>query len=246
MSIERLIDNTENAGSPSADLYTNLTFPAAPDHRPYTVINMVSTVDGKTLVGPPGSTARGLGGPTDQLLMRRIQGCVEGAIVGAGTLRPGPVIYRPEMWRAVVTRSGELPLSNRFFTDAPDRAIVFAPESIPDGARRAIEATARLEVCGVDSVDLKEAVRRLRESYGISTLALEGGATLNFDFLEAGLADELFLSFAPKLKGGKDLPTAVDGPGLPDREYLNLRLLSLYHDGDEFYFRYRIGARGRA
>lgn len=102
---------------------------------------------------------------------------------------------------------------------------------------------SRLEIVGTDSVDLTEAVRRLRQEYEISTLALEGGASLNFDFLAAGLVDELFLTFAPKLKGGVHLPTAVDGPGFPDREYLDLTLLSLYHDCDEFYFRYKVGTR---
>src|SRR5438128_90918 len=109
---------------------------------------MVSTADGKILIGPRGSTAKGVGGPTDQLLMRRLQAGADGAMIGAGTLRPGNVIYRPELWRAVVTRSGDLPLENRFFTDAPDRAIVFAPRSLPADRREALGTHAHVRIVG--------------------------------------------------------------------------------------------------
>ncbi|MEP6754888.1 MAG: hypothetical protein ABJA67_05260, partial [Chthonomonadales bacterium] len=99
MSIECLIDRTNNLSDP-ADLYTVLDLPTGSTDRPYTVVNMVSTVDGKILIGSIGSNAAGLGSPTDQLLMRRIQLNVDCAILGAGTLRPGNVVYRKEMRRA--------------------------------------------------------------------------------------------------------------------------------------------------
>ncbi len=242
MPIERLLDHADSARN-LTDLYDGLHFPAPPEERPYTVVNMVSSVDGKTLIGGRGSTAQGLGGSTDQLLMRRIQGSVDAAILGAETLRAGNVVYRPDMWRAVVTRSGEMSTDNRFFTDAPDRAIVFAAESLPPAAREKLGKAARVEIAGAESVEAREAARILRHKYGIRSLALEGGATLNFQFFEAGLLDELFLTVAPKIKGGANLPTIVDGAGLPDRQFIDMELLSLYRDGDELYFRYRVGRR---
>jgi 2,5-diamino-6-(ribosylamino)-4(3H)-pyrimidinone 5'-phosphate reductase len=243
--IERLIDRVESTSEP-ANLYTKLDLPTGGDERPYTVVNMVSTVDGKILIGPPGSTAQGLGSPTDQLLMRRIQDNVDGAVIGAGTLRTGNVVYRPEMWRAVVTKSGDVDESNRFFTDSPEKAIIFAPESLPSEKRDQLSKIATLEFAGADSVDVTEVAKRLRHKYGIEKLALEGGADLNYQFFEAGLVDEFFLTFAPKLKGGKHMPTPVAGDGFPARDYLAMELLSLYKDGDELYFRYRVGERKTA
>lgn len=245
MSLERLIDRTGFDGPPD-DLYLDPRFPPPPPERPYTYINMVSTVDGKTLVGQPGSTAKGVGEATDQLLMRRLEAASSGAIIGAGTLRTGNVIYPPNVWRAVITHSGELPLTNRFFTDAPDRAIVLAPRTIPDEARRKIETTALVRIVGETVVDPVESIRLLHIEFGIQHLLLEGGATTNFDFLSAGVVDEFFMSFTPKIKGGRHLPTTVDGEGFPDREFLALELISLYRDNDEFYFRYKIGERQTA
>lgn len=245
MSLKRLIDRTGYDGPPS-DLYLDLRFPPPPDDRAYLFINMVSTVDGKILVGQPGSTAKGVGEATDQLLMRRLQAACDGAMIGAGTLRPGNVIYPAETWRAVITRSGELSLTNRFFTDAPQRAIVLAPASLSSESREHIGTSAQVRIVGESGVDPAAAVRLLRQEFGIRYLLLEGGGSTNFDFLEAGVVDELFLSFTPKLKGGDHLPTVVDGPGFPDREYLGLELRSLYHDGDELYFRYRMAERRKA
>jgi riboflavin biosynthesis pyrimidine reductase len=56
----------------------------------------------------------------------------------------------------------------------------------------------------------------------------------------------MFITIAPKLKGGAHLPTPVDGAGFPDRELLDLSLMSLYRDGDEIYLRYRVGGRRSA
>lgn len=244
MPIERLIDRTGVDVEPDA-LYTDLRFPQPYDNRPYTFVNMVSTVDGKIVVGPLGSTARGVGSATDQRLMRRLQQNADSAVVGAGTVRAGAVVYRPEMWRAVVTTGGDLPLGNRFFTDAPDRVIIFAPASLPEAERERLSTHAAVRAAGDSRVDVREAARILRQEFGIRRLALEGGAGLNFEFFAAGLVDELFLTFAPKLKGGSHLPTIVEGAGLPDWEWIGLELVSLYHDGDELYFRYRVGGRER-
>ena len=241
MAIERLYDLTDTTGD-SAELYTAIEFPPSPVDRPYVYVNMVSTVDGKILIGPRGSTAKGVGGPTDQLLMRRLEESADAIIIGAGTLRPGHVIYPPEKWRAVVTRSGELPLENRFFTDAPGKAVVFAPGNLAPDRREALEKVARVRLAGTDSVDLAAALGVLRSEFGIRKLLLEGGADLNADFFLLGRVDELFITIAPKIKGGVNLPTPVEGPGFPDRRFASLQLRSIYRDADEVYFRYRVGA----
>lgn len=239
MAIECLLD-TSGAGTPPEDLYTRIDFPPKA-HRPFVFMNMVATVDGKTLQGPRGSTAGGLGSSTDQALMRRLQECADAVIVGAGTLRAGHVIYPLRLLRAVVTSTGDLPLENRFFTDEPRRVVVVAPESLASEKQdRLKKAGCHLVLAGQPSVDLRAAVGLLRERFGIQKLLLEGGATLNFSFVEAGLVDEVFLTVAPKIKGGASLPTVVDGPGLPGREVRLLRLLSVYRSGDELYLRYRM------
>lgn len=240
MTLARLIDHTADALPPDA-LYTRIAFPDPPADRPYLFINMVATVDGKIVIGAPGGSAKGVGGPTDQLLFRRVQKVADASLIGSSTLRASPVLYPPEKPRFVVTRSGDVPLDNRFFSDAPDRAYVIAPEDLSKERRAPIEARAKLITAGRGDVDLKAALRILRQDYGIRHLLCEGGAILNDDLIRADLADELFLSLTPKLKGGEGT-TPVSGQGFPPGRYLPLSLLSLYHDDDEFYFRYQLGS----
>jgi 2,5-diamino-6-(ribosylamino)-4(3H)-pyrimidinone 5'-phosphate reductase len=241
MSLERLLDLMTDAPEPD-DLYTRLDFPEPPAERPYLFINMASTVDGKIVVGEPGGTAKGVGGPTDQRLFRRLQKRADAALLGSATLRASHVLYPPEIPRFVVTRSGDVPLQNRFFTDAPDRAWALVPEDIAPETKTRLEASAHILAVGKGGVDLKAAMRSLRQEQGIRYLLCEGGATLNDDLIRSGLADELFLTLAPKLKGGAHLPTIMTGQGFAPNVVLPLHLRSLYRDDDELYLRYRLDA----
>ena len=236
MPIERLFDVDP---APPQELYDSVRFPPSPPARPHVYMNTVTTVDGKTLIGPRGSTARGLGSQTDQILMRRLEQAADGIIVGAGTLRAGPVIYPPEKWRIAVSRSGSVDTTNRFFTDAPGRAIILVTEATPQEERDRLARSAAVRVVGRDAVDVAAALVLLRSELGIERLLLEGGADLNAAFIEARVVDEVFLTVAPKVKGGADLPTMVDGAGLPGYEVLALELQSIYREDSELYLRYR-------
>src|SRR5579885_3216345 len=143
MALECLFDRTGDTPTPEA-LYTRLNFPAPPADRPYVYINMVSTVDGKIVVGKPHGPAKGVGGPTDQLLFRRLQRTANAVIIGSGTLRAGPVIYPPNLPRYVVTRTGDLPLENRFFETTPKQTFVIAPQSLPSHVQTHLRSVATL------------------------------------------------------------------------------------------------------
>ena len=45
---------------------------------------------------------------------------------------------------------------------------------------------------------------------------MEGGGTLNWAALRSGVVQKVFTYLAPKLLGGREAPTPVEGPGVPD------------------------------
>ncbi len=47
--------------------------------------------------------------------------------------------------------------------------------------------------------------------------------------------DELFLTLAPKLQGGSNVPTLLEGRAYPPEGLPLLELLSLYSEGSELY-----------
>ena len=240
MSLERIFDGLQDSFS-ADDLYSRIVWPAATPYRPYVFINMASTADGKVVVGPADGPSRGVGGPTDQILYRRLQRCCDGALTGGTTLRASHVIYPAELPRFTVTRSGNLPLENRFFTDAPDRVYVFVPESLDHLSVERIRTVAHVITAGSESVDLAQALNWMRVERGIENLLCEGGPDVNDQLVRGGLVDELFLTLAPKVKGGIGLPTIVGGKGFPPWQTVDLTLLSVYKDADELYLRYRVG-----
>jgi len=62
-------------------------------------------------------------------------------------------------------------------------------------------------------VDVKALVRLLGERK-ITSLLVEGGGEVNASFLKAGLVDKAFFCIAPKIFGGRDAKTPVEGEGV--------------------------------
>ena len=123
----------------------------------------------------------------------------------------------------------------------PERACVLVPEDLEKEIFDRLRNNTNVLAVGKGTVDFPAALRKIRQQ-GTRVLLCEGGAMLNDALLLARLVDELFLTLAPKLKGGAQLPTIVAGQGFPPGAYLPLHLRSLYRDGDELYLRYRVEA----
>jgi riboflavin biosynthesis pyrimidine reductase len=85
------------------------------------------------------------------------------------------------------------------------------------------------------AVNLREAVRHLRQEHGVRALLSEGGPHLHEQMQADGLVDDLFLTIAPKLSGG-EAPRIVEGP-LP--EVVDLSLAWLLEKDGELFARYR-------
>lgn len=202
------------------DLYADLSLGPAPEDRPYVAINMAATIDGKIITGERDEAVMDLGSDADHEVMRRIEAVADGVMIGAGTLRATKGLWYPaRLRRFVVTASGDLPRQGRFFTDAPDRAHVVSP------------------VAG--RVDWPAVLAAMRTEHGVERLLVEGGSELNAALLAADLVDELFLTVAPKVKLGRDVPTYAGGVPLPREAVMRFQLVSERRIGDEVFLRYR-------
>lgn len=237
----RLIDQTGWQGEPERLYAETASFPEPPPDRPYIFTNTVTTLDGKLILGEVGSTAAGLGSAMDRLLMHRLEERADAVVIGGSTLRADKHMnYPPHLYRAVVTTSGDLPTDHDFFQKCEDgRALVFAPTHIPPDRKLALERVATVHLVGETRVEIPEIVRILHTNYEVRYLLVEGGGSLNFYFFEAGLVDEVFLTLAPRVKGGAHLPTMVDGAGLPRERVPRYELISAYLHESELFLRYR-------
>jgi riboflavin biosynthesis pyrimidine reductase len=96
---------------------------------------------------------------------------------------------------------------------------VFCPStSVPD--LHGCDAQVDLVELDPAELTLTAVLRHLRSDYGIRSLLCEGGPTMFGALLHERVADELFLTIAPKLTGGGAGPTITAGPELLELEQL--------------------------
>ena len=146
--------------------------------------------------------------------------------------------------RVVVDSNARLSLDSQLVKTAGEyRTIVahtrFAPE----------ESVKALREAGVEMLLCKEKeglvdVRNLLELLGLSgidSILLEGGGSLNYTFLSEGLADELYAFIAPKIVGGMNAKTPVEGAGMEKMaDAINLELENVLNIGHDVLLKLKV------
>lgn len=212
--------------------------------RPYVMVNMISSLDGKTTLG--GKTS-GIGGATDRLLMRTLRSRADAVMIGANTLRAERLSLgldepasAPHPLAVVVTASGDVPAEQNLILGQGQDLLVMVPEGV---TARASWGRGRTLVAPADesgTISLKAALRILKAEHAVDLLLVEGGPSLNHSLISAGLGDELFITLSPKLLGGpaKETLTILGGPEF--QEAPTATLLSTHLCENELFLRYRL------
>src|SRR5262249_2927430 len=186
---------------------------AACVERPYVMLNMISTADGRASIG---GRTRAIGGPADRELFHGLRAAVDAVMVGAGTLRAeryGRIVpdqrrrrlrrehgLTEEPLACVVSDSLDLSPEIPLLADPSARvAILTSSKASVDDCAAPVEYV-RSSRRGVP--ERRAALATLRERFAVTLLLCEGGPHLNVTLLAAGLADELFLTLSPRLAGG--------------------------------------------
>lgn len=65
-------------------------------------------------------------------------------------------------------------------------------------------------VAGTDRIDMRKALEMLNKKYGVGTVRIDSGGTLNSVLLDAGVVDEVSVLIHPFLAGGMADPTMFD------------------------------------
>lgn len=196
--------------------------------RPFVLVNMIATADGRTTVA---GRAGPIGNRADRELFLGLRDRADAVMAGAGTVRAEG--YGPMRQLVVVaSRSLELSPDLRLFASRDSRVVVITPSAA--GEIGCCAATVHY----LREQDLRTALRRLRSEHGVRFITCEGGPHLNAELFSADLVDELHLVVAPKLVGGRDPLTLIEGPSLGPA--LELELISLHESGGYLFARYGV------
>ena len=221
--------------------------------KPHTSLIMAVSLDGKI------STRDGAGprfaSQADGIRLREIRSYADAILVGARTIITDDPTFTehgeykelrlqrglaPNPIKGVVSGSGSVPETARMFQPNGASALVFTTERVPPNRLASLQQVAEVHRVGETTVNFRRVVEILGEVYQVKRLLIEGGGQVNFDLFRAGLIDEVYLTLCPKIIGGRDVPTSVEGDGFNFLDIVDVELLDHRTVGHEIFLHYRV------
>lgn len=186
-------------------------------------VNAAMTIDGKIATWQGDSA---ISSKEDFLRVHKLRASVDGIIVGISTvLADNPRLTvrlgrksanEKHPTRIVIDSTGRIPLNSEILRTASKvKTIIAVTKSAHVDTRRKIKKTGAIViVAGTQTVNLKR-VFSIIQKMGIKKILVEGGGEINWSLFSLGIVNELIVTIAPKIVGGRQATTLVEGEGYP-------------------------------
>jgi 2,5-diamino-6-(ribosylamino)-4(3H)-pyrimidinone 5'-phosphate reductase len=205
------------------------------------------TLDGK-IATRTGSSE--ISGPEDLLRVHRLRKEMDAIMVGINTVlkdNPRLTVHKisanpnDNPVRVVVDSKARTPPEYRILNPEAPTIIAVSNEAPLENIMALKEDDkAEVVICGDKQVDLGCLMGQLGNK-GIKTLMLEGGSTLNYSMLSAGLVNEVRVCIAPMIAGGTRAKTLVDGDGVDYmKDAFRLKFKKSYNLGEDLIVEYDV------
>lgn len=216
--------------------------------KPYVILNAAMTLDGKIASKSKDSK---ISCKEDLERVHHIRKEVDGIMIGINTALiddPRLTVHKIKgkirnPTRIVVDSRARIPLKSRIFSSEAKTIIAVSEKADEDKIER-IREKASIIICGEEKVDLKCLMEELYKR-GIRSMLLEGGGTLNWGMLKDDLVDEVKVAISPRIVGGKNAITLVEGEGHNlIGEGNRLKLEKYYPVGNDLVLEYKVERKG--
>jgi diaminohydroxyphosphoribosylaminopyrimidine deaminase/5-amino-6-(5-phosphoribosylamino)uracil reductase len=213
---------------------------------PLVTLKAAMTLDGK--IAPPAAGPGGgwITGKVSREHVQQTRHQNDAILVGVGTVladdplltdRSGHPRRRP-LLRVVLDSRLRFPLESRVARTANDDVLVLCSLAEEKRKQQLREKGIRVEQIAAKGSDgrpsLAAVIRRLGE-LEITSLVVEGGAMVNWAVLSAGVADKVFLYYAPKILGGTESVPFAAGEGFRSmNDAPRVTGIHFHHFEDEF------------
>jgi diaminohydroxyphosphoribosylaminopyrimidine deaminase/5-amino-6-(5-phosphoribosylamino)uracil reductase len=189
--------------------------------EPFVVMKAAMSLDGK--IATRTGESQWITGPAARERVHQLRSALSGIMVGVQTV----IMDNPQLTsripggknpvRIIVDSTLRIPMEAKVLQNQDTSTTIIATTDRADRNKAALLEEAGIEILTVPvkdgRTDLKALMGALGER-GIDSILLEGGATLNFSALQAGIVDKLQVYIAPKLIGGETAKTPVGGEGI--------------------------------
>lgn len=191
---------------------------------PFVILKMGMSLDGKmaTKTGDSRWITSGL----LRGFVHQLRNEIDATLVGIGTvIRDNPRLTTRlkdgegrDPKRIIVDSLLRIPLKARIFTQQSEAEnIIVTTTNAPVSRVKDLEKVgARIifvKAVGKNMVDLKAMLDKLGQLQ-ITSLMIEGGASINGSAIQAGIVDKVIMFIAPKIIGGFSAPSAIGGDGV--------------------------------
>jgi 2,5-diamino-6-(ribosylamino)-4(3H)-pyrimidinone 5'-phosphate reductase len=185
--------------------------------RPHVILSAAISVDGKIATKTGDSN---LSSKIDKIRVHKLRSKVDAILIGQNTLRRDDPILSVRYAkgrnpiRIILDSRGKIsPKSKIIKTCNKIPTILAVSKNISNkNLQRLKKYPLEIIVTGENKVNLKQLLKQL-EKRKIKKLLLEGGGTVNWEFIKQGLFDEIIVTVTPFLIGGTKSISLVQGLG---------------------------------
>jgi 2,5-diamino-6-(ribosylamino)-4(3H)-pyrimidinone 5'-phosphate reductase len=183
------------------------------------IINSAMSIDGK--ISSYSGNSR-ISSKKDLVRVHKLRSKVDAIVVGINTvLIDNPMLTiryirnnRISPTRIIVDSYGRIPLNSKILRSATKikTIIVVTKQASRDTIEEIKKSGAYVIIIGSKLVNLKRLFKMLYDM-GYRKILIEGGGELNWSCLHDGIVNELIITITPKVLGGRDAVTLVEGRG---------------------------------
>jgi diaminohydroxyphosphoribosylaminopyrimidine deaminase/5-amino-6-(5-phosphoribosylamino)uracil reductase len=202
------------------------------------------TLDGK--IASVSGDSKWISGPSSREYVHTLRNRVAAIMVGINTV----LVDNPSLTtrldfgesrdpvRIVIDSKGIIPIESRVINVESKSAVILATTTALDNEKEKRLIDKGVQILKLDGprghVDLLKLMDELYK-LEIDSLLLEGGGGLNAAALNMGIVDKVMTFIAPKIIGGKDAKTPVEGLGIESMEdAIKLHDISITRFEDDF------------
>lgn len=189
-------------------------------NRPYVIIVSEVTLDGKLTLYRGASSKELMSLMTKEVYkyLHSIRAEVDAILVGCETVRTDDpsltvrYVKGKNPIRVIPCSTANVPYNASIFSKEAQTIIVTTERAPKERVKKIEELGAEVLYSGEELVDFERLLPMLY-SRGIHKLMVEGGASINWEFMRLGFVDELRIIHLPVVVGGENVPTFVGGEG---------------------------------
>ena len=215
------VEVTQHVLEAECDQLNRVFFHYITNGRPYVVMKYAMTMDGK--IATYTGASKWVTGKAARDHVQQLRHRYSGIMVGVGTVLADDPSLECHMAggknpvRIICDTHLRTPLNAQVVATAGKTPTILAT-CCTEQSRQAPYLRAGCRVLCLPPKGGHVDLVRLMEQLGqmqIDSVLLEGGGTLNWAALESGIIQRVYTYIAPKLFGGKDAKTPVEGVGVP-------------------------------